>query len=204
MLGKNFLLTDNQKKWIEQKKLSMIIQPKIRYEKLDNVFREKLHILVMRKEFEILILICIVLNTLSLAINWYSQPVFVDTIMNEINYGFALIFLIEAILKLIAFGPRVYFLDNGNRFDISIVLISIVSSVFSFVTSFSLGASTTFIRALRISRIFNFIHKSKQVKIIFETLIVTVPALANIGGLLLLFFYLYSILGVFLFSEVQL
>ena len=97
--------------------------------------------------------------------------------------------MLEAILKLIAFGPKVYFIDNGNKFDISIVIISLVSSVLSFVTTFSLGASTTFIRALRISRIFKFIHKSKQIKIIFETLIVTVPALTNIGGLLLLFFW---------------
>lgn len=32
----------------------------------------------------------------------------------------------------------------------------------------------------------------------------TIPALTNIGGLLLLFLYIYSVLGVFLFAEVQL
>jgi len=39
---------------------------------------------------------------------------------------------------------------------------------------------------------------------IIETLYVTIPALTNIGGLLLLFLYIFSVLGVFLFAEVQL
>jgi len=33
---------------------------------------------------------------------------------------------------------------------------------------------------------------------------VAIPSLANVGGLLFLFLYLYAILGVFLFSKVQL
>ena len=31
----------------------------------------------------------------------------------------------------------------------------------------------------------------------------TLPALANVGGLLILFLYIYSIMGVFLFAEVK-
>lgn len=37
----------------------------------------------------------------------------------------------------------------------------------------------------------------------FNTFIVTLPALVNVGGLLLLLLYLYSVLGVFLFAEVK-
>lgn len=59
---------------------------------------------------------------------------------------------------------------------------------------------------MRISRIFkfDFIKKKKAVKVIFETVLVTIPALTNIGGLLLLFLYIFSVLGVFLFADVQL
>jgi len=38
---------------------------------------------------------------------------------------------------------------------------------------------------------------------ISETFIITLPAMANVGGLLMLFLYIYSILGVFLFAEVK-
>jgi hypothetical protein len=57
---------------------------------------------------------------------------------------------------------------------------------------------------MRIGRIFNYIKKNKNIKIIFETVLITIPALTNIGGLLMLFMYMFSVLGVFLFAEIQL
>lgn len=147
---------------------------------------------------------CIVLNTVVLAINWYSQPDLINNILDYVNYGFATIFLIEAILKIFAFGLGVYFRDSGNFFDFVIVLASIISSSISIAMKVDFGASTTFIRAMRISRIFKYIKKNKDVKVIFETVLVTIPALTNIGGLLLLFLYIFSVLGVFLFADIQL
>jgi hypothetical protein len=94
--------------------------------------------------------------------------------------------------------------DTGNIFDFLIVILTIVSSIISITMELDFGASTTFIRALRMSRIFKFIQKSKQIKVIFETLIVTIPAISNIGGLLLLLLYMFSVLGVFLFADVKL
>jgi hypothetical protein len=41
-------------------------------------------------------------------------------------------------------------------------------------------------------------------RVIFDTLIITVPAITNIGGLLLLLLFMFSILGIFLFGEVKL
>lgn len=66
------------------------------------------------------------------------------------------------------------------------------------------GPQTTLIRAFRISRILRLVKRAKSLKIIFETFLVTIPALVNVGGLLLLFLYLYSILGVSLFADVKL
>jgi hypothetical protein len=124
--------------------------------------------------------------------------------LDYINYGFAVIFALEAILKIISFGFKAYVRDRGNIFDFLIVILTIVTSIISITMELDFGASTTFIRALRMSRIFKFIQKSKQIKVIFETLIVTIPAITNIGGLLLLLLYIFSILGVFLFADVQL
>ena len=39
---------------------------------------------------------------------------------------------------------------------------------------------------------------------IFNTMVVTIPALANVGGLLLLLLYMYSVLGVFIFAATKL
>jgi hypothetical protein len=122
--------------------------------------------------------------------------------LDYINYGFAVIFALEAIFKIISFGFKAYVRDRGNIFDFLIVILTIVTSIISITMELDFGASTTFIRALRMSRIFKFIQKSKQIKVIFETLIVTIPAITNIGGLLLLLLYMFSVLGVFLFADV--
>lgn len=74
--------------------------------------------------------------------------------LDNINYSFASVFLIEACLKLFALGPKHYFSDKGNAFDFTIVFFSIISSIISLEFRVDFGASTTFIRALRISRIF--------------------------------------------------
>jgi hypothetical protein len=111
---------------------------------------------------------------------------------------------LEAVLKIISFGFKAYVRDTGNIFDFLIVILTIVTSIISITMELDFGASTTFIRALRMSRIFKFIQKSKQIKVIFETLIVTIPAITNIGGLLLLLLYMFSVLGVFLFADVKL
>ena len=67
------------------------------------------------------------------------------------------------------------------------------------------GASQfTIVRSFRIGRIFRLIKRYKELRKSFNTLILAIPALANVGGLLFLFLFLYSILGVFLFAEVKL
>lgn len=41
-------------------------------------------------------------------------------------------------------------------------------------------------------------------KLIFQTFIAALPAMANIGSLLLLFIFIFSILGVYMFADVKL
>jgi hypothetical protein len=48
------------------------------------------------------------------------------------------------------------------------------------------------------------VKKAKSLRMIFNTFVITIPSLANVGGLLILLLYLYSILGVFLFATVKL
>lgn len=111
--------------------------------------------------------------------------------------------MIEAILKLLALRSF-YFKDSWNVFDFLIVIGTFASILLTELTEFNIGAATTFIRAFRIARILRLVKKAKSLRIIFETFIITIPALSNVGGLLMLFLYMYSVLGVFLFAEVEL
>jgi len=143
------------------------------------------------------------LNTLILPIKWYGQSDTVSTVTEAINYVFTGIFTLEAIIKIIALDVR-YFKDGWNVFDFVIVFGSLLSILLTFVSSINLGGATSILRAFRVSRIFRLVNRAKRLKIVFNTFIVSLPAMANVGGLLFLLLYLYSVLGVYLFSEVTL
>lgn len=98
---------------------------------------------------------------------------------------------------------QIYFNDGWNVFDFLIVIGSFVSIALTLSTSLAIGGATTIIRAFRISRIFRLVKRAKSLRLVFNTFIVTLPAMANIGSLLGLLLYLYSIIGVLLFGEVK-
>jgi len=203
-LGKSFLLTKKQKEWLDTKKLCMNVQPKVRVDEHESRGREIIRNVVQSKVFEIFILICIILNTIVLSLAWYDEPDELRQIADILNYIFAAIFTLEAAGKIVGLGFKPYFVDNWNTFDFFIVVGSLLGIILSESTNLEIGPQATLIRAFRISRIFRLIRKAQRLKIIFETFLFTIPALTNVGGLLMLFLYLYSILGVFLFAEVKL
>ena len=117
---------------------------------------------------------------------------------------FTVIFTIEVIIKILGLGLKRYFSDGSNLFDFAIIIGLYVGLVVDLTTSVSVRIQATFLRAFRISRILRLVKRAKSLNIIFETFIITIPALANIGGLLLLLLYLYVIIGVQLFAPVML
>lgn len=112
------------------------------------------------------------------------------------------IFCLEAFIKIIAMRV-LYFSDMWNIFDLLIVLISALTIALDYISPISLGQSTTVVRAFRISKILRLIKRSKSLRHIFKTFIVSLKPLANIGSLLLLILYMYAIAGVQLFGKVK-
>ena len=54
-------------------------------------------------------------------------------------------------------------------------------------------------RILRVSRLFKLVKSFEEMQNLIQTLILSLPSLINVGTLLLLVFFIYAILGVFLF-----
>lgn len=148
-----------------------------------------------------MIYFCIVLNTFVLLFKWYEQPLLMDKIAEWLNYGFTAVFLCEAIFKLIGIGPKIYFSDGWNTFDIIIVFGSFVSIFISANTSLEIRGALSILRSFRILRLLKLIRRGKSLQLIFNTFVITLHSLANIGCLLLLFIFMYSILGMIIFGE---
>jgi hypothetical protein len=96
-----------------------------------------------------------------------------------------------------------FFKEGWNVFDLAIVVGAYVGIIITLYSKMTVGPATTTIRAFRIARIIKLFRKNRNLAIIFKTFITTLPAMANVGGLLLLFVYIYAVLGVFLFSEIM-
>ena len=75
---------------------------------------------------DLFITICIVLNTLFMALDQPGQSDKMTRILTTGNYVFTGIFTAEAILKIIAMAPVKYLKDGWNVFDSLIVTLSLV------------------------------------------------------------------------------
>jgi hypothetical protein len=135
-------------------------------------------------------------------IEWYDMPSTVRIVTDILNYVFAGLFTLEAIIKIIAL-KKAYFKDGWNLFDFIIVIGTFAGIVVTEVIGLNVGSSTSIIRAFRIFRVFRLIKRAKALKLMFNTIVATLPAMANVGGLLALFLFMFSILGVNLMSEVK-
>ena len=70
------------------------------------------------------------INSFLLTIKWRGMDEKVSDTITIINNVFALIFTIEAFIKIMGLG-KLYFEDNWNRFDLTIVFATILSTVLS-------------------------------------------------------------------------
>ena len=133
---------------------------------------------------------------------YVGQPDWYSIALEYANLIFAGIFTIEAILKIVAFGPGAYFRSNWNLFDFFIVVATILGIVASAVVGGSVGAVATVVRTFRIARVLRLIQSAKQVRVLFITLAAALPAVYNVGFLVLLICFIYTAIGVSLFAKI--
>jgi Ion transport protein/Voltage-dependent L-type calcium channel, IQ-associated len=121
-----------------------------------------------------------------------------------VNDIFTAVFIAEALVKIIATGPRLYFNDSWNIFDFIIILGSSAGIFISAYSSVKIKGATSVFRAFRIMRIMRLLKRGgNSMHLIFNTFVLTLHSLVNIGGLLIVFIYMYSILGMMVFGQMK-
>ncbi|MBQ7404351.1 MAG: ion transporter [Lentisphaeria bacterium] len=136
------------------------------------------------------IVICIVLNSVQLGLetaSWWHQ--FAGGWGRVLDMAFVWIFAVEVALKLIADGLK-FFKGGWNCFDFLIVIVSLVpgNGVFSVL------------RVFRIFRTFRLMYRIPRLKIITESLLCSIPSIGWICLLLVIFFYICSVVATNLFG----
>jgi voltage-gated sodium channel len=107
-----------------------------------------------------------------------------------LNRLILIVFVIEIVLKLLAFGPR-FFRSGWNIFDFLIVSISLIPA----------SGPLEILRALRILRVLRLLSQVPRLRIIIESLLRALPGMGWTALLLMLVFYVFAVMGTMLFGE---
>ena len=91
--------------------------------KIFGFMRRYVKLLVEHKYFQQGILLAILINTLSMGIEYHNQPEELTAIVETSNIVFSGIFAVEMLLKIVAEGPFKYIANGFNVFDGIIVIL---------------------------------------------------------------------------------
>lgn len=108
------------------------------------------------------------------------------------------------VCKLIGLGLRNYIKDSYNIFDAFIVMISLIDETISHIPGFTPG---TFLKAMRALRMLRMLKLAKTWEALDSILKKTVQSFKDISVfsiLLLIFIYIFALLGIELFSNTAL
>eukprot|EP01051_Picozoa_sp_SAG22_P011938 SAG22_NODE_1195_length_5200_cov_2.280533_1_plen_1405_part_01 len=187
------LVTDAQLKWVQLNMLTLHVEPDTIPEPRQ-AWRVSVYRLVTDPIFEMSINTLIVVNVLMMCIEHFPQDDELTSALETAHTIFMLIFLVETLLKLTAFGPGGYFSNGWNSFDFCIVLLSVFSF---FAKDFSAIQGA---RSLRVLRILLLLKSAPSLKTIFTTLVISIPPTLNIMALMGILMFVYGVLGIQLYG----
>jgi hypothetical protein len=126
-------------------------------------------------------------------------------VFDNLNIVFSLIFTIEAAVKIIGMKGN-YFKDTWNVFDFVVVCITLIVFTLKYIPGIGLDMSSqaTIVRVLRVLRVLRLVKRAKKLQIIAQTVLEAIPSMGSLGVLLLLFLFLFAVIGNQLFSFVKL
>merc|ERR1712054_177766 len=143
-------------------------------------------------------MLCILLNSVVMGMSFFGQSQGYEAMLDALNYVFAAIFTFEFIIKVIAIGWTQYIRDGWNRFDFAIVVGTLLGIILEAWLKLQIGTVALVIRMVRMFRMFN---SAKTLKMLFNTLIASVPSLLNVCGLLAILMFVFAVLGLQCFAS---
>ncbi|XP_022247944.1 muscle calcium channel subunit alpha-1-like isoform X2 [Limulus polyphemus] len=172
---------------------------------LKNPLRKLCIDIVEWKPFEYLILLTIFANCVALAVYTpypNSDSNQVNHYLEKVEYVFLVIFTIECIMKIIAYGflfhPGAYLRNAWNVLDFIIVVIGIISTALS--TFLKEGFDVKALRAFRVLRPLRLVSGVPSLQVVLNSILRAMVPLLHIALLVIFVIIIYAIIGLELFS----
>ncbi|XP_037644633.1 sodium channel protein type 4 subunit alpha B-like [Sebastes umbrosus] len=204
MSGQDIFMTEEQKKYYNAMKKLGSKKPQKPIPRPANALQAFFFDLVSKQAFDIMIMMLIIVNMVTMMVETDEQSERMETILNKINLAFIVIFTTECLIKIIAL--RCYFFTVAwNIFDFVVIILSIVGIVLADIIEKYFVSPTLFrvIRLARIGRVLRLIRAAKGIRTLLFALMMSMPALFNIGLLLFLVMFIYAIFGMANFAYVK-
>ncbi|XP_078385895.1 sodium channel protein type 4 subunit alpha-like [Cetorhinus maximus] len=203
-IRKDIFMTEEQKKYYNAMKKLGSKKPQKPIPRPNNKCQGVFFDFVSKQAFDIFIMILICLNMVTMMVETDDQSAEKTDILYWINLVFIVVFTSECVLKIVAL--RYYYFTIGwNIFDFVVVILSIVGIMLADIIEKYFVSPTLFrvIRLARIGRVLRLIRGAKGIRTLLFALMMSLPALFNIGLLLFLVMFIYSIFGMSNFAYVK-
>ncbi|GLG93036.1 Sodium channel protein 60e [Gryllus bimaculatus] len=148
-------------------------------------FQSGLYKVVRDPLFDLLITLCIVLNTMFLAMEHHGMS---ESVRQALDIGN------KCFLKLLALSKE-FFACGWNIFDLIIVSASLLDLSFELVDGLSV------LRGLRLLRVLKLAQSWTTMKVLLSIIISTIGALGNLTFVLVIVIYIFAVIGMQLFSK---
>ncbi|XP_068993505.1 sodium voltage-gated channel paralytic isoform X2 [Neodiprion pinetum] len=158
-------------------------------------FQEFVALVVFDPFVELFITLCIVVNTLFMALDHHAMDPDMDRVLKSGNYFFTTTFGIEATMKLIAMSPKYYFQEGWNIFDFIIVALSLLELGLEGVQGLSV------LRSFRLLRVFKLAKSWPTLNLLISIMGRTVGALGNLTFVLCIIIFIFAVMGMQLFGK---
>uniref|UniRef100_A0A3B3QP83 Sodium channel protein n=1 Tax=Paramormyrops kingsleyae TaxID=1676925 RepID=A0A3B3QP83_9TELE len=159
------------------------------------IFKTWMNIIVTDPFVDLGITICIVLNTLFMAMEHYPMSPNFEHVLTMGNLVFSGIFAGEMVLKIIAMDPYYYFQVGWNVFDSIIVVMSMVEMLLADVEGLSV------LRSFRLLRVFKLAKSWPTLNMLLRIIGNSVGALGNLTVVLAIIVFIFAVVGMQLFSK---
>merc|ERR550534_1744112 len=160
--------------------------------------------IITNKKFDMIIMAFIGLNMVCMMCDHWRQSAAWTFALDNLNLGFIVIFTAEMFMKMFALRHH-YFAEPWNLFDFVVVLLSLAGLFLSDLIE-KYFVSPTLLRVVRVAkvgRVLRLIKGAKGIRTLLFSLIMSMPALLNIGLLLFLVMFILAVFGMSLFKHVK-
>jgi hypothetical protein len=170
-----------------------------------HLIRQKIEKMVRSDLFQKFIISVIFLNALALAVIHRGQGPHFSATLEWINVALAMIFVLEAILKILGHGVKTYFSDSVDLFDFTVSVVSSIDSLL-FMTQTCAdndSAFLKFVRSMRVFRLLRLVNLFRGCEDILLACKFALPRLLMVCSLLLILIFFFANIGWVIFHDFQ-